>query len=572
MFEPNVPKMFFEFDDFGSEDPDLAATNPMYWYLHEFFANPAHPKSNDVSVYRNYVQQLGPSINISNKVKCNFHASVTRQVGNRLFQEKRFRAALEKYNESICWAKADSEELALGYANRSAIYYEQKEYEIALFNITLARKHRYPAKLLPKLLTREFNCKKNIANDCRDNSTYPELDFTIKTNNKRPSVAQDIQIKQIPKYGRGMVANRAFQVGEVILCEQPIMSSIDTQVKFLNCDFCSSTHFHSLIPCPNCGSVMFCNEECLEKGLKFIHRFECGIAEKLHHIRTDHYLGIRMFFYGLSLFEDNIEEMMKFCKSHPKSSETNPFKIDFTTADRLKQFELFHKVQDKNRYELNDEIVFRFLAALYYEVYLTHPTVKSIFAKQCHKNFMLHSFLDYIRTAAFMKIGPGQHYTEQLFLFAALCNHSCDPNTLSLHTENQLKFIVLRPIAENDEILISYGPLCWDHSADKRHSILRNMYFKCRCDVCVPTDGKFAFNIIKSVLEHPTLPSIDIFLFAPYVTLKEKLHGLQRYIEYFASIAHPNDELYEAIDAYGYNLRLAFKEDLGTKLRKTMIS
>lgn len=50
--------------------------------------------------------------------KCNKRAARVRNEGNRFFQPLDIIPALGKYNESICHAKADSEDLGFGYANR----------------------------------------------------------------------------------------------------------------------------------------------------------------------------------------------------------------------------------------------------------------------------------------------------------------------------------------------------------------------------------------------------------------------------------------------------------------------
>ncbi|XP_058835852.1 uncharacterized protein LOC131692688 [Topomyia yanbarensis] len=548
---------------------DQVTSKPLFQYLTDFFKNPARPATDDIGAYRDYVQQHGPSVDVVDGGKCNEKAGALRREGNRLYLKKRFKPALEKYNESICWALGDSEDLALGYANRSAIYYEQGEYELCLANIALARKHRYPELLQPKLQTREQNCKQKIATGhSRCNYHFSALDFKAKVNDKIPAVAKDIIMKQMPECGRGLVANRAFKVGEVILHEQPIMAAIDTQVKYLNCDFCSNENFHSLIPCPKCPSVMFCNEECLENGQKYIHRFECGISEKLHHIRSDDYLGIRMFFYGLSLFDGNVGKMIKFCKSRPKT-EVNPLKLDFKNHDRLKEFELFHRVENNNEGYCDEEMyetAFRFLTAIYYKIYMTQPQIKSIFVQRRYKNFMLSSLLDYMRTAHFMAIGPGDKYTEQLFSFASLCNHSCDPNTLSLYWSGQLKFVVLRPISKNEEILISYGPLYCEHTAADRHYLTTRMFFECICDACDPISNAFTFKCMVTELLYPALADMHMCPNPAIMLLTDKLRKLRNDIEVY-SFVHPRDDFYAVLDDYRQCLTWAFVAEIDSSLR-----
>lgn len=85
-----------------------------------------------------------------------------RALGNKYFslKNKDYFKALEYYNESICHAPTDSEQLSIGYANRSAIYFDWKKYDICLENIELARKTGYPDRLMDKLNKREAECQR----------------------------------------------------------------------------------------------------------------------------------------------------------------------------------------------------------------------------------------------------------------------------------------------------------------------------------------------------------------------------------------------------------------------------
>ena len=72
----------------------------------------------DVTVYRDFVLQHDALLEVPELKKCNRTAVQIREAGNRLFLEKKYDEALEKYNESICYAEFNSEHLGMGYANR----------------------------------------------------------------------------------------------------------------------------------------------------------------------------------------------------------------------------------------------------------------------------------------------------------------------------------------------------------------------------------------------------------------------------------------------------------------------
>ncbi|XP_062556683.1 SET and MYND domain-containing protein 4-like [Armigeres subalbatus] len=463
---------------------------PMHHYIQEFMTQAPHLKHADVLLYRTYVLKNGPFIDetvAADLNKSDKRAADVRQAGNRLYLSKQYPEALEKYNESICWADgADSENLGIGYANRSAIYYDMGEYELSLANIVLAKKHNYPERLMPKLQTREHNCKEKIAEGQSQLAMRcPSLAMNVEPHPMIPFMAAGIAQKELPGYGRSLVAERPFKAGDVILKEKAWLAAISPELKYKNCNHCSADNFYSLIPCPNCVSVMYCSEKCLEEGLKYSHRFECGITEKLHHISWGSsriWMGSRAFFYGLTLFNDDMKNMMDYCEANGRNG-ADPLTLDYSKYDPLEEFKVFHKTKLATS-EFLYEDSFRFYAALYFSVYMKNPLVRSIVSTKAHKDFMLRSILDYMRIIGFLIIGPRQNFTNQLFSIGSVCNHSCDPNTVAAVQYGQLKFIILRPIAAGDQILISYGPLVYESTDSERRQALSMYHFVCICDAC----------------------------------------------------------------------------------------
>lgn len=94
-----------------------------------------------------------------------------RKQGNEAFRVKNFAEAIHKYNLSIRYAhprldtpvdekenKEVDNELALAYANRSAVFFHLNEFSLALSDIEKAMKHGYPTRLRMRLVERKLNC------------------------------------------------------------------------------------------------------------------------------------------------------------------------------------------------------------------------------------------------------------------------------------------------------------------------------------------------------------------------------------------------------------------------------
>ena len=109
-----------------------------------------------------------------------------RNKGNALYASNQLLAAIEMYNQSLCYAETEGDlyHLSVGFANRSAVYFKLKMYQECLDSIRLAKEHKYPEQLLPKLRKRETNCQeminrnkknepKNIITNYRPKLSYP---------------------------------------------------------------------------------------------------------------------------------------------------------------------------------------------------------------------------------------------------------------------------------------------------------------------------------------------------------------------------------------------------------------
>lgn len=132
--------------------------------------------------------------------KDNNRSKELRQEGNKLFCQGKAFDALELYNQSICWAecKDNTEELAIGYANRSAVYYKWNMYEICTQNIELAKSAGYPKRLMEKLMKREMDCLEHINNEINAKSNeinfVPRLD--IQANAQIPFIANCLEMNE----------------------------------------------------------------------------------------------------------------------------------------------------------------------------------------------------------------------------------------------------------------------------------------------------------------------------------------------------------------------------------------
>lgn len=217
-------------------------------------------------------------------VKSNIKAELLRVEGNELYKQKRFFDALLKYNESLCNAKPGSEQIGLVYANRSAIYYEMEMYEKCLKNIKLACENNFPQRYYESFKKREEKClKKNLklrrGNCPEEQSKISKLSYP--PNKKLPFIADCLELKVCPKYGRYIITNRQLQTGDVIAIEKPTFKVMKADSRYNTCHEsnryercanCLMDNLFDLIPCPNCCASQLnycCKCNLILKGFFF---------------------------------------------------------------------------------------------------------------------------------------------------------------------------------------------------------------------------------------------------------------------------------------------------------------
>lgn len=185
--------------------------------------------------------------------KCDESAGKFREEGNDNFRFSEFHEALIAYNKCLSHASEGSDQVALAYANRSAVYLHLKMYNECLENIKLAKDHGYNQSKMMKLLDREEKCKKEKRKDFKD----PRDEFfrlSYPKNEKIPFIVNCLELREEEKFGRYLITNTDLHPGDVIATEEPFYKFIDKDFCYCRCTNCLKSNQLSLIPCTKCAS------------------------------------------------------------------------------------------------------------------------------------------------------------------------------------------------------------------------------------------------------------------------------------------------------------------------------
>lgn len=416
------------------------------------------------------------------KSKDNERSKELRMQGNQYFSLKNkdnFKA-LELYNESICFAESDSEDLGIGYANRSAIYFECKKYELCLENIILAREHNYPVRLEEKLNKREAECLECLKsngenNDGGDNESdddvFLEPKLSFPPHQKVPFIADCLELQESKELGRYITTNRRLTVGKVIAIEDTFCALILPCVRYHRCANCLNECFLSLIPCPQCTSTMFCCEECMHEAQQNFHQYECPIIDFMFKMLNIIQLSaIRVALRALTSF-DSIDVLLKFCRD-PDNKKINAFTLEYT--DNMPSSELYKPIHtlETNQDKRTTADLFQraVITAILGRALLEHTELGDVLKNEDQIDLLLELILRHMQTASTNfhrletlanakdpKSFDDVSYGSGAYGFCSLINHACSPNIVRLPIGRRIAVFVLRPIDIGEQLLDNYG-------------------------------------------------------------------------------------------------------------------
>nr|CAH7730448.1 unnamed protein product [Callosobruchus chinensis] len=250
-----------------------------------------------------------------------------KTAGNGFFAKKDYKNALKTYNKGIVLCPQDSKEsrelLTILISNRSATYFELREYKKVLNDIDyLIEIGDYPQHLQYKIWLRKAKCYDALGNERLSSDAFnqaveslkhskldekameaklKEIDTARKTKVKRvdkhglelvPSSSPEIFVggkeyiaahpkvafEQDAYQGRFAIAAADIEPGTIIIEENPHCSVVDGEHALKNCQYCFIS-VEEPIACPLCANVVFCSTICERLANKTFHRVECPVLE-----------------------------------------------------------------------------------------------------------------------------------------------------------------------------------------------------------------------------------------------------------------------------------------------------
>ncbi|EDS45508.1 conserved hypothetical protein [Culex quinquefasciatus] len=237
----------------------------------------------DFTLYQDFMDQRRDLLLVPEQGKCDADAARFRNTGNRLYLDG-------KYGEALVWCFAEKETNRLATGIRESV---------GVYGLI---------ELMPKLRVWELNCKQQIAAG-RSKGTVPSprMDINVDTNLKIPFLAKGIKVD----HRRILVAEKDLNPRDVRnRCGRRLTSTCATK--------------------PAATS---------ENSIRMSGTTKLRNCSNFNLLSTP-----RLFIYGLSLFDDNLAELKRFCEAN-EGAELIRFELDYSNLDRHELFRILHNTE-----------------------------------------------------------------------------------------------------------------------------------------------------------------------------------------------------------------------------------
>lgn len=473
-----------------------------------------------------------------------------RTDGNGKFKQKHLPLALMLYTKCIANAPKNSESLGIGYANRSAVLYEQKLYDECLADIRLAKNSNYPQNLVHKLTERTKKAvsglKAQIKTDTvseesidlnkSNSSLQSDLDLpTILPTNvnlKVTCAANNVCIKYSVTNGRYVAAVKDIQIGDIIAIEKPfaklVLSDV-SEANLLHCHSCLRLCY-SLQPCRGCTHALYCSKACRDDAWREYHKFECPIIDVLIALNLN------------KLYQLALRITIQARKEYNKVA-TYPKRHDVYESDR---YEEIHKLIANTKNRTNADLFERaFNAAFLYKLVKNHT---GFFSENKGSDAMFKEILlHHLQTGpcnfheiseVYSNKDEGSNLVEigaGAYSFLSLFNHSCNPNVVRHCYKSTIVVRAITKISRGQQLQDNYGYHHALASKESRLKALKNQYFfDCACEACTKN-----FPLYQDLPEKNftiELPAEDMKALRSGIVTNEKLCDISRRLQVKISV------------------------------------
>ncbi|KAJ8667376.1 hypothetical protein QAD02_009038 [Eretmocerus hayati] len=341
--------------------------------------------------------------------------------------------------------------------------------------------------------------------------------FSKNLSAEVPDASIALQINyESSAFGRHVKADREIIPGEVLFAGRPYVSLPMESRSYSHCSHCLSFLWSGL-PCPGCTLAVYCGEACMIEARQMYHEIECLVAGRARRKRecgnAGRLLALRILLMAIREFDGDVQGLRKEFEAIDvhRDHRTKGFSDNHSVfVNNYKSiYSLSHNMTKKAKENLNwvseDSAVLLYLLARYTKVFRKYfdyderALATNDTALFIGKLLSRYQHIVLINASSVVKdagtevstdwnwIIPQEESSVGLYLtsFLSLLNHSCHPNVAKCEAaDHQSLLYAIRPIAKDEQIFISYGPMYFEMSHAERQKLLTRFHFECNCVAC----------------------------------------------------------------------------------------
>ncbi|XP_053313081.1 SET and MYND domain-containing protein 4 [Spea bombifrons] len=467
-----------------------------------------------------------------------------KQEGNKRFGKKQYTAAAVLYSKAISHANPGTEDMAVCYANRSAVLLHLSLYSACLEDIERAKEHGIPERIRNKIIHRQAECLERLRQSsstkcdqpnrglCTDDLVDKLEELHLNSNSRLTNSSSSLTLQFSTSKGRHLVASQDIQQGETMIWEDAYVSVIipdrdalnknsKWDITITNCDLYCHHCLQRLVaslPCQHCSFAKYCSRKCLDNAWKNYHYAECSLGGVLLALGVFCQTALRaVLVAGIRQVSKHIQDIKsagcgtqdqtvkgttdgKYCSNYEavvhllphveQHKEEVRLLCGFTAAALCKKL-CVDKLRESPELLLYGKPVTTGVGAKndsYPELRVLGPAIlRHIFQLQCNAQAVtvLHEEYEALDSSPVERTRRSRLATA-MYPVLSLLNHSCDPNTNVSFRGRCAVVRASRPIRRGEEVTHCYGPHSSRLAVGERQKLLKAQYFfACQCEACI---------------------------------------------------------------------------------------
>ena len=264
--------------------------------------------------------------------------------------------------------------------------------------------------------------------------------------------------------GRGIIAERDFESGSIIIQSLPFSSAVAGKHIQEYCNECG--HKKELKKCSQCNFVRYCSKDCQTKSWQS-HKKECG------YIKTKLDIFSKVLPLNSLLLLRTLEMNESEKKKHGNENTELCPELEMLESHRDKFLQLKLSDTKNNTYEIVTRTYKPFLQDRCYTV-----TEQTLFDVHCKLAVNANAFQG----------EQGETVSSGFFPEQTLLNHSCRPNCLNCFRGLEVLLVANRDIKRGEELTINYIDVIkpvWE----RRAMLEEKSHFVCACERCLEEES-----------------------------------------------------------------------------------